>query len=103
MTSTVCVCLSVCLSVCLCACVRVCVSLCVRMCNAITGARVPPLTNTSSSITFALPHKGEAEKDMRARRLRLRNMWKGDLQTEFDGSISLDVLARVLTVVSDIM
>ena len=40
---------------------------------------------------------------MRARRLRLRNMWKGDLQTELDGSISLDVLARVLTLVSDIM
>jgi len=72
----------------------------VHICNAITGARVPPLTNTSS---LSLPHKGEAEKDVRARRLRLRNMWKGDLQTELDGSISLDVLARVLTLVSDIM
>ena len=41
--------------------------------------------------------KGD-EKDALERRLRLRNIWKGDLQTEHDGKISLEVLARVLRV-----
>jgi hypothetical protein len=39
-----------------------------------------------------------AEKVALERRLRLRNIWKGDLQTEHDGKISLEVLSRVLRV-----
>ena len=44
-------------------------------------------------------HKHDpVKKDAHARSLRLRNLWKGDLRTERDGSISLDVLARVMGV-----
>jgi hypothetical protein len=40
----------------------------------------------------------DAEKAERGRHLRLRKLLKGDLQTELDGKIGLEVLARVLGV-----
>lgn len=69
-------------------------------------ARVSTNLRLSSSSPQPGPGKQEGravidsgdQKKALERRLRLRNVWKGDLQTEHDGKISLEVLSRVLRV-----